>query len=152
MRPQSDISTLSDQLAICSSYLELIAARMEGRLAYCIDVPTALLKTPFPPLMLLTLVENAIKHGIEPKVGAARVQIEVEQLARIHGPAVIARVIDNGVGLSSSAGVGHGLGLRNVREQLALRYGEHAMLSLSSPSEGGAVACIEIPLDRVRAS
>ena len=67
MRTDSGVSTLSDQLAICASYLEIMANRMEGRLTYRIDVPSALLHTPFPPLMLLTLVENAIKHGIEPK-------------------------------------------------------------------------------------
>jgi sensor histidine kinase YesM len=55
------------------------------------------------------------------------------------------RVIDNGVGLSGA--LGHGLGLRNVREQLALRYGDRATLSLVSPLEGGTIACIQIPLD-----
>ena len=61
------------------------------------------------------------------------------------GFAVAVRVIDNGVGLSWS--LGHGLGLRNVREQLALCYGDRAALSLVSPPEGGTIACIEIPLD-----
>jgi hypothetical protein len=148
MRADSGASTLSDQLAICVSYLELMVTRLEGRFSYGIDVPDALLHAPFPPLMLLTLVENAIKHGIEPKTGAARICIEA-RLVHTDGFSILARVIDDGVGLSP--GLGHGLGLRNVREQLALRYGEHAALSLSSPPEGGAgaVACILIPFEGV---
>jgi hypothetical protein len=146
VRTDSAASTLADQLVICGSYLEIMANRMEGRLAYGIDVPPPLLQTPFSPLMLLTLVENAIKHGIEPKVGAGRIRIEAERIVDTTGFAIAVRVIDNGVGLSRS--VGHGLGLRNVREQLALRYGSRAALSLVSPPEGGTIACLQIPLDR----
>lgn len=145
VRTDCATSTLSDQLVICASYLEIMANRMEGRLAYGIDVPRPLLQTPSPPLMLLTLVENAVKHGIEPKVGGGRIRIEAERIMDTTGFAVAMRVIDNGVGLSSS--VGHGLGLRNVREQLALRYGNRAALSLVSPPEGGTIACLRIPLD-----
>jgi signal transduction histidine kinase len=143
MRSDSGVSTLSDQLAICVSYLELMVTRLEGRFTYRVDVPDALLHAPFPPLMLLTLVENAIKHGIEPKAGDGRICIE----ARLVGCSILARVIDDGVGLSP--GLGGGLGLRNVREQLTLWYGEQAALSLSSPPEGGAVACIQIPVDGI---
>jgi sensor histidine kinase YesM len=145
MRSDSGISTLSDQLAICASYLELVAARREGRLTYQIDVPEVLRQTAFPPLMLLTLVENAVKHGIEPKAGTGHICIAAERTLLASGPALVTRVVDNGVGLSME--IGHGLGLRNVREQLALRYGERAVLSLVSPPEGGAIACIQIPLD-----
>jgi hypothetical protein len=144
-RTDSGASTLSDQLAICTSYLEIMANRMEGRLAYGIDVPSPLLQTPFSPLMLLTLVENAVKHGIEPKVGGGHICIEAERIVHTTGFAVAVRVIDSGVGLSGA--LGHGLGLRNVREQLALRYGDRATLSLVSPLEGGTIACIQIPLD-----
>jgi len=146
MREDGGASTLSDQLAICVSYLELMVTRLEGRFTYGIDVPEALLHAPFPPLMLLTLVENAIKHGIEPKAGAGRICIEA-RLEQTAGRSILARVVDDGVGLSP--GLGHGLGLRNVREQLALWYGEHAVLSLSSPPEGGAVASIQIPFEGV---
>ena len=122
-----------------------MANRMEGRLAYGIDVPPSLLETPFPPLMLLTLVENAVKHGIEPRIGAGRICIEAERIVRTTDIAVEVRIIDNGVGLSGASG--HGLGLRNVREQLALCYGNRAALSLVSPPEGGTIACLQIPLD-----
>jgi sensor histidine kinase YesM len=146
MRSNTGASTLSDQVAICTSYLELMATRMEGRLTYRIDAPSTLMHAPFPPLMLLILVENAIKHGIEPKVGGGHIGLEIRQLTGAAGDVIAATVIDNGVGLPT--GLGHGLGLQNIREQLALRYGEHATLSLSSPAEGGAVACIRLPLER----
>ena len=146
VRTDSGASTLSDQLAICASYLEIMANRMEGRLAYAIDVPRPLLETPFPPLMLLILVENAVKHGVEPRIGAGRICIEAERIVRTTDIAVAVRVVDNGVGLSRSSG--HGLGLRNVREQLALRYGGRAALSLVSSPETGTTACIQIPLER----
>jgi sensor histidine kinase YesM len=144
MRTDCGISTLSDQLAICSTYLELMASRMEGRLTYRIDVPCVLLSAPFPPLLLLTLVENAVKHGIEPKAGAGLISIEVRRILSAAGCAIAARVSDDGPGLST--GLTHGLGLKNVREQLALRYGEQAAFSLCSLPCGGAVACIQIPL------
>jgi len=143
IRSDSGVSTLSDQLAICVSYLDLMVTRLEGRFTYRVDVPDGLLHAAFPPLMLLTLVENAIKHGIEPKAGDVRICIE----ARLVGCSILARVIDDGVGLSP--GLGRGLGLRNVREQLTLWYGEQAALSLSSPPEGGVVACIKIPFEGV---
>ncbi len=145
MRSDSAASTLSDQLAICASYLEIMTNRTEGRLAYRIDVPATLLQTAFPPLMLLTLVENAVKHGIEPKIGAGRICIEAERTMCGIGFAITVRVIDNGIGLSCSSG--QGLGLQNVRQQLALRYGDRAALSLVSPPEGGTTACIQIPLE-----
>jgi signal transduction histidine kinase len=144
MRADPGISTLSDQLAICTSYLELMAIRLEDRLTYRVDVPSALLHLPFPPMVLLTLVENAVKHGIEPKASTGRIRIEAERITTAAAFALAVRVVDDGVGLST--GLGHGLGLQNVREQLALRYGEHAALSLTGPPEGGAVASISISL------
>jgi sensor histidine kinase YesM len=146
MRDESAISTLADQLTICTSYLELMATRLAGRLTHRIEVPDALLRVSFPPLMLLILVENAVKHGIEPKAGPGRICIEAERAFGLVGPAIEVRVVDDGVGLIM--GFAHGLGLRNVREQLALRYGEHAALSLTGSQGGGAIASIRLPLER----
>jgi sensor histidine kinase YesM len=145
MRGDSAISTLADQLAICASYLELMATRLDGRLTHHIELPDALLRACFPPLMLLTLVENAVKHGIEPKSGHGHIRIEAERTLGSAGPAIDVRVVDDGVGLKM--GFAHGLGLQNVREQLALRYGGHAALSLSGSRDGGVTACIRLPLE-----
>lgn len=142
-RKSKQHSTLSEQLRICSSYLELMRVRLADRLTYTIDVPGTLRSATFPPLILLTLVENAIKHGIEPKPGPGLIGIHAERKRRVDGPHIRVSVTDNGAGLA--AGLGHGVGLSNVRAQLALRYGARATLSLMSGTEGGAVASIEIP-------
>jgi sensor histidine kinase YesM len=148
MRSDASASTLSDQVAICSSYLDLMATRLGGRLTYAIHAQNSLLPARFPPLMLLTLVENAVKHGVEPKIGGGHVSLEIRRLTGLGADVITASVIDDGVGLST--GLGRGLGLQNIREQLALRYGDHARLSLRSPPQGGTIACIELPLEEAR--
>ncbi len=136
-------STLSEQLRICSSYLELMRVRLRDRLTYTIDVQEALRGAVFPPLILLTLVENAVKHGIEPKPGQGLIRIDARRERRADGAHIRVSVTDNGAGLS--AGLGHGVGLANIRAQLALRYGDRAALSLMGGAEGGAVASVDIP-------
>jgi hypothetical protein len=142
-RESNQRPTLSEQLRICSSYLELMRVRLPDRLTYAIDVPEALRNAAFPPLILLTLVENAVKHGIEPKPGPGYILIEAKRERRVDGTHITVSVTDNGAGLS--AGLGHGVGLSNIRAQLALKYGDRAALSLMSGAEGGAVASIDIP-------
>ena len=117
--------------------------RLADRLRYTIDVPEALRSVPFPPLILLTLVENAVKHGIEPKPGQGIIRIDARRERRMDGPHIRVSVTDNGAGLSP--GLGHGVGLSNIRAQLALKYGDRAALSLTSGVEGGAVASVDIP-------
>jgi sensor histidine kinase YesM len=134
-------STLSDQAAICASYLELMSIRLDGRLSYGIDVPDSLRNAIVPPLMLLTLVENAIKHGIEPKSDAGDIRIEARP--SLDRAQVIIAVTDDGVGLADETN--DGLGLQNMREQLAIRYGGHASLSLKSSATGGTIASLLIP-------
>jgi hypothetical protein len=134
-------STLGQQLDLCESYLALMQVRMGGRLGYRIDAAADLRERPFPPALLITLVENAIKHGIEPQPGPARVEV----LADCHEGRLRVRVVDDGAGLQP--GVGGGMGLANVREQLAGRFGPHARLRLRALAERGASAEIEIPME-----
>ena len=91
--------------------------------------------------MLLTLVENAIKHGIEPRSDAGHIRIAARP--SLDAAQIIISVTDDGAGLCDTAG--NGLGLQNVREQLALRYGRRAELSLVSPPAGGTIATLLIP-------
>jgi len=142
-RESTQRSALSEQLRICTSYLELMRVRLPDRLTYAIDVPEALRSASFPPLILLTLVENAVKHGIEPKPGPGHIRIEAKRERRADGAHITVSVTDNGAGLS--AGLGHGVGLSNIRAQLALKYGDRAALSLMSGAAGGALASIDIP-------
>jgi hypothetical protein len=130
-------STLGQQLEICESYLRLMCVRT-GRLNYRIECDPALRERSFPPLLLITLVENALKHGIEPKVGNGTVVVSATE----RDGKLQVDVLDDGVGLRDSCG--SGIGLNNVREQLQARYGDNAKFSLSGAASGGARATIEV--------
>jgi signal transduction histidine kinase len=136
-------STLAQQMAICENYLRLIGVRMGARLSYRIELPEDLRDEAFPPLMLISLVENAIKHGVEPKRGPGCVVVRAEA-----PDATRLRVLvsDDGAGLSPGLGVG--LGLANIRAQLATRYGDAARLELSPRAGGGVEASITLPRER----
>src|SRR5437868_15237992 len=97
--------SLGAQIEIYKNYLELMKIRMGGRLSFRIDVPGEAADAPFPPLLLLPLVENAVKHGIEPKPGPAVVCI----LALLHDGELKVMVQDDGLGLHAEAGSGLGL-------------------------------------------
>jgi LytS/YehU family sensor histidine kinase len=146
-------STLGQQLDMCASYLELMRLRTDDRLRYDIVAGPALRERSFPPMLLITLVENAIKHGIEPKPGAGRVEIVADIVADIgderDGSALRVRVIDDGLGLQP--GIGGGLGLANVRAQLETRFAGRARLELRSAPSGGTVAELSVPFDEENA-
>ncbi len=131
-------SDLGTQLVLCERYLALMAART-GRLTFSIDAPDALRAEPVPPLMLMTLVENAVKHGIEPKPGPGHVTVRV----RDTGDALALCVEDDGAGLRE--GLSGGLGLHNLREQLRLRYGARAAFTLQERAGAGVSAVLHIP-------
>jgi two-component sensor histidine kinase len=135
-------STLGDQVDLCRSYLDVVRVRMEDRLSYTIDVPANLRDRPFPPLILISLVENAIKHGVEPKPGHCDVTISAG--LRKDNPSQFEVVVaDTGAGLK--VGMGGGVGLSNIRAQLAALYGDHAGLSLESRPEEGVIARLHLP-------
>ncbi|MBL8308717.1 MAG: histidine kinase [Rubrivivax sp.] len=135
-------ATLAGQVEIARAYLGLMAARMP-RLSYTIDVPASLQGAAFPPLMLISLAENAVKHGVEPKIGPAHIAIRAEHSADGRLQVTVA---DDGAGFGASAG-GSGLGLANIRERLAQMHGERAALALMARPEGGVVASLVVPLD-----
>ncbi len=134
-------STLGQQLDLCASYLELMHLRTSGRLSYAIEVDADLRALPFPPMLLISLVENAIKHGIEPKRGPGKVTIRAVRDEDM----LTVRVIDDGIGLQP--GIGGGLGLANVRAQLETRYGARGDFQLISEPARGVRAELRIPLD-----
>ena len=137
-------ATLGQQLDLCSSYLALMQVRMGGRLTYDVRADDALRAAPFPPSLLITLVENAIKHGIEPRPGPGRIEIDAVR----EGDALRVQVRDDGAGLQP--GLSTGVGLANVREQLAARYGARAAFVQSPAAEGrGVCAEIRVPLGSV---
>jgi signal transduction histidine kinase len=134
------LSTLGREIERSRAYLEILKIRMGARLSFEIDVADSLANIPFAPMIVQTLVENAIKHGLEPKLGGGSILI----CASRAGSGVKLSVSDNGVGLKGGTS-GTGLGLKNMRERLRLTYGDAASLSLSLNVPSGMVATITIP-------
>jgi two-component sensor histidine kinase len=136
-------STLKQQFDMCTAYLDVMAVRMGGRLQTEVALPIELERAEFPPLILITLVENAVKHGAEPKPG--QVNIDIRAARALDGRLQVI-VEDTGAGLSPNAN--SGVGLANIREQLMTRFGSAASLDLTQRSDahgGGVRAVITIP-------
>jgi signal transduction histidine kinase len=141
-RIRSRESTVAGEIQLVRAYLELIQVRLGRRLRYRVSVdPETLLNVPFPPLMLMTLVENAIKHGIAPSAHGGTVEVSVQA----RGDAIEASVADDGVGLDAAAGSGTGVGLANVRRQLAARFGTAASLTVEARLPRGVSARLRFP-------
>jgi len=132
-------STLGRELDHAKAYLEIQQIRMGQRLAYAIDVADALRSARLPPLMLLTLVENAIKHGLTPVPAGGRIDIH----ARVEAGRLRVEVADTGQGFTKSGG--GGAGLANIRARLAAHFGAQASLALALNSPRGVVATLSLP-------
>ena len=143
MRAAGANNTLGQQVELSRAFLEIMKVRMEERLECHFDIPEGLASAEFPPMMLQTLVENSIKHGLEPKAAGGRIDVS----ASIHHGKLRVSVADTGVGMSpgTAATAGDGIGLANVRERLKLMFGEQAGLSFEVPPAGGTRAVLELP-------
>lgn len=138
-------STLAQQVEICRSYLAVMQVRMGERLICRVSVPEQLGRLAFPPLLLISLVENAIKHGAEPKRGQCTVAISARTRTEEGRPVLDVMVTDDGVGLRPD--VSGGIGLANIRDQLAARFGSLAGLRLEATQEG-VTATITVPMEQ----
>jgi LytS/YehU family sensor histidine kinase len=116
-------------------YLELMAVRMGPRLHYTLDLPAELATQPVPPLILQALVENAIKHGLEPKVEGGTISVQ----ARLADGCMTLEVQDTGIGLQNALG-SCGFGLTQVRERLSTAYGDRATIELVANNPTGTRA------------
>jgi signal transduction histidine kinase len=142
-----EMSTLGAELERALAYLEILKIRMGERLDVQVDVPEQLRATPLPAMMLQTLVENAIKHGLEPRTGGGTVWIR----ARRDDDEVSVTVADDGEGFNTKNS-GSGIGLRNVRERLRLRYDGAANLSVIANFPAGVAATITVPANATQRS
>ena len=133
---------LGREADMARAYLEIHQLRMGSRLRYSVEIPAELRDVPFPPMMLLTLVENAIKHGIDPLQQGGEIQVRAN---KGDGGAIDVSVADTGQGLSHSAGMG--IGLQNIRERLQALYRKSAKLMLEENTPRGVVARIQIEPD-----
>lgn len=132
--------TLGREATLIEAYLDLQKVRMGRRLAFRIDIAPTLHRLEVPPMMLLTLVENAIKHGLAPQREGGRVDIA----ARLAGEALELEVGDTGRGFGGDTS-GGGTGLANIQVRLAAMFGESARLTLSAREPRGLLATIRMP-------
>jgi len=140
---RSASTTLGKELEMVEAYLNILRMRMGPRLAFSIDVPPTLRALPFPPVLLISVVENAVEHGLEPKAEGGTVRIDatrVDERLRV-------TVTDTGRGLGDAkTSDGRGVGLANVRERIAALYGGRGQFILENAQPCGARATIEVPL------
>jgi Histidine kinase len=132
---------LGREMAVIRPYLEILKVRMEDRLQTRIDVPDGLLSAEFPSMMIQSLVENAIKHGLEPKAEGGRLDVTAEI---VHGNLAVT-VADTGLGFGRAATAGTGIGLANIRERLKLLYGDRASMVVADNSPSGTVVTLTVP-------
>lgn len=134
-------TTLGKEIALCRAYLEILKVRMEDRLQFAITVPQGLASARFPPMVLQSLVENAIKHGLEPKAEGGSLTIGAD----VANGNLRVTVADTGLGFAAAARPGTGVGLANVRERLAALYGGRAKISIEANTPTGTIVTIEVP-------
>ena len=138
-RARSDRATLGDELGMLGNLLEIMTVRFGDRLRWRIDAAPDLQQLSFPPMLLQPLVENALRHGIEPKIGGGEVRIRA---ARV-GALLCVEVADTGNGLLE--GPGTGTGLTNIRARLSALFGEAGKLDLTINEAGGVTATLTLP-------
>src|SRR5882762_5652410 len=134
-------TNLGRELEVVRPYLEILKVRMEERLQPQVNVPEGLYSADFPPMMLQSLVENAIKHGLEPKADGGSLSVSAEVA---HGKLHVG-VADTGVGFARAATAGTGTGLNNIRERLKLIYGDAAELRIAPNAPTGTRVTIVVP-------
>ena len=145
---RENTSTVGQELELVRAYLNILQMRMGGRLEFTIAVPDNLLAKSFPPMMLPSLVENAIKHGLEPLREGGHIDVLVQRIVTPQGDRITVEVKDTGKGLvADSTQPGGGVGLSNLRERLAAIYGHNARFTIQSNTPRGVVATIIIPTE-----
>ncbi len=134
-------TNLGRELEVVRPYLDILQVRMEECLHAEIHVPEGLRSADFPPMMLQSLVENAIKHGLEPKANGGSLTVSAEV---VHGKLAVT-VADTGVGFARAPTAGTGTGLNNIRERLKLIYGDAAELKIAENTPSGTRVTIVVP-------
>jgi signal transduction histidine kinase len=136
-------TTLGKELALVRSYLEILKVRMDDRLHFAVTVPQGLMSAQFPPMMLQSLVENAVKHALEPKPEGGSITVTAD----IANGNLRVTVADTGLGFGAASRPGTGVGLSNVRERLAALYSGRASFSIEANAPSGTIATIEVPYE-----
>jgi len=140
-RLRDERTTLGQEVDLVQAYLAVLKIRMGARLSYEIRVPTALRDEPFPPMMLLTLAENAVKHGINPAARGGSIIV----VASTRGGLLEIEVADSGVGFGAAATGGTGIGLANTRARLKQFYGDFEFDILDRTDRDGTTVTVNVP-------
>lgn len=136
---RTERTTLGAERELVAAYLDLLQVRMGSRLAYTIDIAPELESFALAPMLVQPIIENAIRHGLEPKMEGGSVELR----ARREGDAVVIEVRDSGVGFA--AGANGGFGIANVRERLSGLYGERGRLEIAENRPAGTIVTLRIP-------
>jgi sensor histidine kinase YesM len=138
-------TNLSEEFALMDAYLGLMTVRMGARLQYTLDLPDTLRGQQLPPMLLQPLVENAIVHGLEPKIDGGSLHIA----ARAEDDMLIVTVTDNGRGLDAPpVKAGTNVGVTNTRERLQALYGERASLAIEAALPQGVTSTLRLPMNK----
>ena len=132
-------TTLGAEADLIAAYLDVLEVRMGARLRYAIEIPPDLHAFELPPMLLQPIIENSIRHGLEPKIEGGEVALR----ARREGSGVVIDISDTGVGFA--AVTRGGVGLTNLRDRLRLLYGERASLNVTENAPQGAVVTVSLP-------
>ena len=138
-------SALGREFSLIETYLNIVRVRMGGRLAVDVQCDPSLADVPFPNLIIHTLVENAIQHGVELKPGPVSIAVRAARVAHDGQARIDITVQDNGPGFGAGETVGTGVGLVNIRDRLAVAYQGRARLDITDAPGGGVCATISIP-------
>lgn len=141
IQSRKPVNRLSDEIDLIKTYLDIFAIRMGNRLSYHINIPEDILEVQFPPMMIQPLVENAIKHGLEPKIDGGRIMLN----AFIQHKVLTLEVTDTGMGIQEKSASGVGTG--NIKKRLSALYGNNASLSFEDITPMGLKAIVEIPYE-----
>jgi sensor histidine kinase YesM len=139
---RGETTTLRQELDVVKNYLDIYSVRMGGRLHYEIDIPDSLRDFPVPPLLIQPLVENAVKHGLEPSVQGGELRVQ----GRREGDHVRIVVADTGVGINESVS-GNSISLENIRKRLDLLYRGRSTMIFAENAPSGLKVTIEIPYE-----
>ncbi len=141
---RADTTTLGQEFTLIKAYLGLMSVRMGERLAFTVDLPADLRKAAIAPMMLQPLVENAIIHGLEPKIDGGHITVSAAQ----QDGQLVVSVADTGLGLDApTAKAGTHVGVANTRERLLALYGSGASITLEPNQPQGAIARLTFPMD-----
>ena len=144
---RAQVTTLAHEFSLLEAYLGLMSVRMGARLAYALQLPPELRDARMPPMLLQPLIENAIRHGLEPKIGGGRIDVSAERRDHV----LTVTVADTGLGMDGDgvaldSPAGTEVGLANIRDRLRALYGDAAQLSLRHNQPSGVIAQLTLPL------